>query len=293
MLGLSVVGNLCVGGNAKYTHHSSFSDMQDVIDECIQQSIITEINSSDAYGLMIDESTDVTITKKLVVYAKIVSHCRTKARFLTNIDIPDGRAETIYDALMSWTNEKKINLVHLVGFGSDGASVMVGSKSGVATRMKALNPFLVSVHCAAHRLALASSEDTKDITYLTKFMEMLHAIYNYFHNSVVRSAKLRAVQAALEEPVRSYKEVFSVRWLSLYNAVEAVLRSWPALQTTPGDEVVSSSNPAASGILKFTSQFIFLATSFFLLDTLSVLKTVTKVFQKSSASSFRRTSSLI
>ena len=89
------------------------------------------------------------------------------------------------------------------------------------------------------------------------------------------------MQAALEEPVRSYKEVFSVRWLSLYNAVEAVLRSWPALQTTLDDEVVSSSNPAASGILKFMSQFIFLATSFFLLDTFSVLKTVIKVFQKS------------
>ena len=177
--------------------------------------------------------------------------------------------------VMSWTNEKKVNLVHLVGFGSDGASVMVGSKSGVTTRMKALNPFLVSVHCAATRLALASSQVTKDITYLTKFMEMLHAIYNYFHNSAVRSAKLHAVQAALEEPVHSYKEVFSV------NAVEAVLRSWPVLQTTLGDEVVSSSNPAASGILKFTSQFIFLATSFFLLDTLSVPKTVIKVFQKS------------
>ena len=93
MLGLSVAGNLCVGGNATYTHHSSFSEMPDVIDECIQQSL----KSIRAYGLMIDESTDVTITKRLVVYAKIVSHCRTKARFLTTIDIPDGRAETSHE----------------------------------------------------------------------------------------------------------------------------------------------------------------------------------------------------
>ena len=42
--------------------------------------------------------------------------------------------------------------------------------------------------------------------------------YITFHNSAVRSAKLHAIQEALEEPVRSYKEVFSVRWLSLYDA---------------------------------------------------------------------------
>ena len=73
MLGVSVVGNLCVGGNATYTNNNSFSEMQDVIDQCIQESLVTEINSSDTYCLMIDESNDVTINKKLVVYAKKVS----------------------------------------------------------------------------------------------------------------------------------------------------------------------------------------------------------------------------
>ena len=73
----------------------------------------------------------------------------------------------------------------------------------------------------------------------------------FFHNSVVRSAKLHAMQNALEEPVRSYKEVFSVRcamqnaleepvrsykevfsvrWLSLLDALEAVIVTWPSLQ---------------------------------------------------------------
>ena len=147
-----------------------------------------------------------------------------------------------------------------------------------------MNPFIVSVHlciCAAHRLALTTSQAAKEIAYLTKFMEMLYAVYNYFHNSAVRSAKLHQVQAALEEPVRSYKEVFSVRWLSLYNAVDSVVQSWQSHQTTLGDEVASKGNPAARGILTFTSQFIFLATCFFLLDSLSVLIKVIKVFQSS------------
>ena len=138
-----------------------------------------------------------------------------------------------------------INLDRCVGFGSDGASVMVGIRSGVATCLKTVNPFIVSVHCAAHRLA---SQAAKEIVYLTKFMEMLHAIYNYFHNSAVHSAKFHQVQEALEEPVCSYKEVFSVCWLSLYTAVDSAVQSWQSLQTTLGDKVASKGNPAARGI---------------------------------------------
>ena len=110
-------------------------------------------------------------------------------------------------------------------------------------------------------------------------METLHALYNFFHNSAVRSAKLHANTEALEEPVWSYKEVFSVRWLSLHDALEAVIVTWPYLQTALENEVASSNNPSAKGLLHNTSQFIFLSTCNYLLDALSVMKKLVKVFQ--------------
>lgn len=114
---------------------------------------------------------------------------------------------------------------------------------------------------------------------MTKFMETLHALYNFFHNSAVRSAKLHSIQDALEEPVCNYKEVFSVRWLSLHDAVEAVLVTWPSLQTTLENEVATSNNPLAEGLLHDTSQYVFLATCNFLIDALGVTKKLVKVFQ--------------
>ena len=114
---------------------------------------------------------------------------------------------------------------------------------------------------------------------MTKLMETLHALYNFFHNSAVRSAKLHAIQDALEEPVRSFKEVFSVRWLSLHDALEAVIVTWPSLQTTLENVVASSNNPSDKGLLHDTSQFIFLSTCNFLLDAMSVMKKLVKVFQ--------------
>ena len=51
------------------------------------------------------------------------------------------------------------------GFGSDGASVMVGRVSGVATGMKVHNPELV---CGADQVALDSSQAAIQMPYLEK-----------------------------------------------------------------------------------------------------------------------------
>ena len=46
----------------------------------------------------------------------------------------------------------------LFGMATDGVSVMVGEHSGVTRRMKNKNPFILSAHCIAHRLSLASGQ---------------------------------------------------------------------------------------------------------------------------------------
>ena len=52
-----------------------------------------QIRSCSGYGLMVDESKDVTITKNVVMYVKIVNQCHTKTCALAKIDIVDGRAK--------------------------------------------------------------------------------------------------------------------------------------------------------------------------------------------------------
>ena len=52
------------------------------------------------------------------------------------------------------------------GFGSDGASVMVGSMGDVATRLKKSNPLMLSIHCIHHRLALGAAQSVEAVSYL-------------------------------------------------------------------------------------------------------------------------------
>ena len=70
--------------------------------------------------------------------------------YLCIIDIPNGKAEFIF------LDVKMLNIANLRGFGSDGAAVMRGRLSGVATRRKSPVPTLVSIHCVNPSTSLGS-----------------------------------------------------------------------------------------------------------------------------------------
>ena len=53
-------------------------------------------------------------------------------------------------------------LSHFLGFASDGASVMTACHNGVAARLARRQPLLTTIHCTAHRLALATSQAGDD-----------------------------------------------------------------------------------------------------------------------------------
>ena len=62
--GVQCLESLHVGANATYMHHDSLTQMQDAIDQCLQDTTVEKLRACDAYGLIVEESTDVAITKK-------------------------------------------------------------------------------------------------------------------------------------------------------------------------------------------------------------------------------------
>ena len=95
---------------------------------------------------------------QLIVIARIVLHSDVKYRYLQTLELADGRAETIERALLLCLGSYGVQLDKVSGFGSDGASVMVGFRNGVATRLNTGNPTMLSIHCINHRLGLGASQ---------------------------------------------------------------------------------------------------------------------------------------
>ena len=173
-------------------------------------------------------------------------------RISWQIQIPDGTAVTVKNSIDSILNHFNMNTRNLVSFGSDGASVMVGRHNGVATKLKGENPFLVNVHCIAHCLALSTSQEANSVQLIKDFADILSSLYYHFEKSAVRSNKLHEVQEVLQEPVLSVKEVHSVRWIALFNALTTIYRCWASIATTLTHDALvhGKDNSKAKGILK-------------------------------------------
>ena len=62
--------------------------------------------------------------------------------------------------------EKELSPSKMIGFGSDGASVMTGENKGVKGRLKEQNAHMVDIHCMAHRLALSTSQAVPGVAYV-------------------------------------------------------------------------------------------------------------------------------
>ena len=62
------------------------------------------------------------------------------------VSLANGKADTIERTLVEVCQTCKISLTNVVGFGSDGAAVMVGKASGVATCLKTHNAEMISIY---------------------------------------------------------------------------------------------------------------------------------------------------
>ena len=147
-----------VGRNATYTSPQIVAEFFEVIDGIVLEDVLHDMQESTAFSIMVDESTDVSILKQLVIYGRAVAGGKLKTRYLKIIDIDDGKAVTIVDALTAYLHSAGLHLNHMSSFGSDGASVMTGCRGGVATLLRRESSEMIAVHCICHRLALASGQ---------------------------------------------------------------------------------------------------------------------------------------
>ena len=267
-----------------YTSYCSHLDLVKAINITVEEKVDENLHNSPFIGLVIDESTDVAVYKKLVIYARVVINGQPFIHFVHDVNIIDGKAETIVKALEDIFTEKGLEMSKITSLASDGASVMVGRKNGVGARLRSKYvPYLVQVHCIAHRLALAAANACKKVSSFDQFQCTLKQVYRFYTNSPVRYNSLRELQQVLEDDpclrTITLKEPASFRWLSMYQAVKAVFHVFPALCLQLDNESAEKASPDAKGLLTKLRSIKFVLALAFLLDVLEPITKLSKLFQ--------------
>lgn len=281
--GCADIENLYSGDNATYQSERSAEDFQEAISTVIENNLKRKLASANFVSLMCDESDDIATKKKLVCYVRLIPESNDfepETHFLDNVEIDKGDAETVYNALKSAAQNKGIDMKKVMFFGSDGASVMTGKKSGVSARLLHDQPMCKNIHCVAHKLALCTSQSAENVPYLKKYREILTNIFYHFKHSSLRTTNLAKIEEVLHDKQMKIKEVHSVRWFAFYSALQAIFHTWSSLVTYFEQEQQVEKGGVAKGIHTQITQFEFVAVTYLLMDIIPILTNLSLSFQK-------------
>ena len=168
---------------------------------------------------------------------------------------------------------------------ADGASVNMGQYTGVLTQMKRDRPWLISIHCANHRVELAvkSSFDIKEFKEVDEF-------YMANYNLLKQSGKMKAelVECTESLGIQFYKlsKIHGTRFIShRRRGLNALLETWPAYiltyENVESDTRGHNANTRSkvSGLLKKFKAYQFMCYVQVYLDLLEATVPMSMIFE--------------
>lgn len=112
---------------------------------------------------------------------------------------------------------------------TDGASINSGDKNGLWSILEKerVDLPLIKVWCAVHRTALAWEKLTANVVEVKKIIETCVSISSYFHQSGLRTKKLKQIAGENNCKFISLPYYFEVRWTEFTHSLcLGILKNW-------------------------------------------------------------------
>lgn len=242
------------------------------------------------FSLIIDASTDLVGEHVLILYLQLVNDDLPAVMYYRLTSLKDetakGHVDAIIDAVTNdgWLQEFKAGLI---GFGSDGASVMTGKNNGVIKLLgDIVGRQLYGIHCLAHKLHLVTGHAMRDNPKFKDFEQFVNELYVFYgSHSHKRRAHLQQTAVDMGQQFFSLSYIFAVRWVSSeLAAVTRIQKSWKVLQEDLKSIAQDKSfkDPVKVHAFKMHNRLISRSTLLYLhyyMDILGMFATHSKIFQ--------------
>ena len=238
----------------------------------LQFRSLQEFGSGMPFGITVDETTDVAMEKQLIVYIKVAG----ESLFMGLVNVVSGGSGNLLNAVTTLVNNRALDIRNVACFSSDGASTMVGSKTGLKVRLNrhirfALNMddtedgscLFFNVHCVCHRVNLAVDDVFKREGVKKKVCELadqIEIVIKYCYNFFARSPERRKEYKSL---ISTFSRITlpgawcDTRWLSRFSAVNSVTENAKAIVQWATDSHIKRTHEALFVINSLTDK-IFL-----------------------------------
>ncbi|XP_068673214.1 zinc finger MYM-type protein 1-like [Montipora foliosa] len=141
--------------HAQWTSPSIQNELLAIVSDLVLERITTEVRKSGYFGIIMDETSDISRTEEVSLCLRYVINGETKETFVGLFATASTEGEVLYELAKTAINKLDLRLENIIAECFDGAANMSGIRKGLATRMKECSPLGIYVHCYGHLLNLA------------------------------------------------------------------------------------------------------------------------------------------
>lgn len=185
----------------------------------IEEQVLNKVKKSPYFALQCDESTDVAQCCQLLVFVRFIDDNKTfKEELLLSQELKTTlQGSDVMNIISQYFEKHEIMWEKLVGFCTDGAPAMLGSRSGLAALIKQKNPSVITTHCIIHRQALAAKTLPECFS---NTMKIAIKVVNFIKNSALNTRLFKKLCSDMDSEHESLLFHTEVRWLSKGNMLE-------------------------------------------------------------------------
>ena len=183
----------------KYTSHEIQNEIISIMANNVIRDLVADIRGG-FFAIIADEYTDVSNKEQLTICIRwIDKSLEVHEDFLGFFNIPDTGAETIVSVIKAVLLKLQLSLAYCRGQCYDGASNMLGHKTGVAKRIQDVQPKAHPTHCHGHSLSLSVKDTVKNCKLLLNTMDTAKEIVTLIKFSPKRERLLGDIKENLDE----------------------------------------------------------------------------------------------
>ena len=223
----------------KYTHHDIQNEILDIMSQHVIREKLKEIQKNRFYSIMCDEYRDITNLEQLSFCLRSVTdNLVVQEDFMGFYQVNDIKSETLVDAIKDILLRFNLPIDDCRGQTFDGASNMLGKKSGVATQIQSMQPKAIATHCHGHSLSLAVKDLTSSCAILLDTMGTVGEIcvlvkYSPKRENILDSLEKNVEGEVTEEDVKkhlSLNKLCTTRWTVRATCFHKILEKYGDLQ---------------------------------------------------------------